>query len=156
MDKQPNNKSTPENPVGRFMVASGAVVELNNSRKILVIQRAKILDWQPNEWEIVYGRIDQYEDNKTGLLREVNEEIGLNDLQIVDVINVWHIFRGTKNIAQNELIGVTYWCKTNSSEIKLSKEHQDYKWVTPEEALELINMPRIKDDIYKFIQKRSI
>lgn len=112
MDKQPNNVSTKENPVGRFMVAVGAVIELGNTGKILLNQRNSNLDWQPNMWEIPYGRIDQFEDLDKGLKRGVKEETGIENLEILSVLTAWHIFRGTEKSAQNELIGITYHCRT--------------------------------------------
>ncbi|MCL4208397.1 NUDIX domain-containing protein [Patescibacteria group bacterium] len=153
---QPNNQSTKENPVGRFMVASGAVIEQNNTGKILLVQRASSLDWQPNEWEIMYGRIDQFEDTESGLKREVREEVGITDLEIVEVLTVWHIFRGSEKIAENELIGITYHCRTNQLEPVLSNEHQAFKWVTPEEALDLVKVDGIRRDIKKFGSKQLL
>ena len=154
-NKQPNNNTTSENPVGRFMVATGGIFELNNSRNILIIQRASHLDWHPNEWEIMYGRIDQFEDVESGLKRESKEELGLRDFEIIDISNVWHKFRGTEKIAQNDCIGITYWCRVTSPEVKLNSEHQSYKWVTPEEALSFIKIDGIREDIIKFIQLRD-
>lgn len=52
--QEPNNHSTKANPVGRFMVAVGAIIKLKGTEKILLIRRAKMQDWQPNEWEILY------------------------------------------------------------------------------------------------------
>ena len=155
MSKQPDNNSSTKNPVGRFMVATGAVIELKDSGKILIVQRAKDLDWQPNEWEITYGRIDQFENPEDGLKREISEEIGIQDIKVDDILTVWHIFRGGKKIVENDLIGITYWCKTDTEEVKLSSEHQDYKWVTPNEALEIISVEGIKRDVLKFIEKRD-
>ncbi len=150
---QPNNKATKENPVGRFMVACGAVIEKNSTGKILLIQRSADLDWQANEWEIIYGRIDQFEDPIAGLKREIKEEIGLLDVEIGQVLSVWHIFRGSEKTAENELIGITYHCRTKQEQPLLSKEHQNYKWVTPQEALELVKVDGIRRDINKFIEE---
>jgi len=151
--QQPNNQSTKENPVGRFMVASGALIEQGNTGKILLIQRASHLDWHPNEWEIMYGRIDQFEDTESGLKREVREEVGITDLEIVEVLKVWHMFRGSEKIAENELIGVTYHCRTKVLEPVLSDEHQAYKCVSPQEALESVQVDGIRRDIKKFISR---
>jgi 8-oxo-dGTP pyrophosphatase MutT (NUDIX family) len=155
MTQQPNNQSTTSNPVGRFMVASGAVIEKNSTGQILLIQRSSELDWHPNEWEIMYGRIDQFEDTEVGLRREVREEVGIKDLEIIDVLSVWHIFRGTEETAENELIGVTYRCRTSQDTPSLSSEHQSYKWVKPDEALQLVKVDGIRRDIQKFIEKYS-
>lgn len=132
------------------MVASGAVIEQAHTGKILLIQRAANLDWHPNEWEIIYGRIDQFEDTESGLRRELKEEVALTNVEIVDVLTVWHIFRGTEETAENELIGVTYHCRTNQTEPVLSNEHQAFAWVTPDEALQLVKVDGIKRDIEKF------
>ncbi len=153
--KQPNNRTSKENPVGRFMVASGAVIEQGSSGKILIIQRSADLDWHPNEWEILYGRIDQFEDTEAGLKREVHEEVGISELELIEVLTVWHIFRGTEQTAENELIGVTYHCRTTQSEPKLSHEHQNYKWVSPTEALGIVKVDGIKRDIIKFMEKSN-
>lgn len=153
--QQPSNISTKENPVGRFMVASGAVIELADTGKILVVQRSSSLDWHPDEWEILYGRIGQFEDTEEGLRREISEESGITDLEIIAVLTVWHIFRGTAETAENELIGITYHCKTVQTELKLSDEHRNYMWVTPEQALEMVKVSGIKRDILKYIESRS-
>lgn len=155
MENQPHNQSTEKNPVGRFMVASGAIIENIANGKILLIQRSGDLDWHPGEWEILYGRIDQFEDTVTGLKREVEEEVGISDLEVLEVLTVWHMFRGTVETAENELIGVTYHCRTSQTEITISDEHQTYRWVSPQEALDLVKIEGIRRDIKKFIENSS-
>ena len=152
MSAQPNNTHTVENPVGRFMVAVGAVIELRDSGKILMTQRSPRLDWKPGEWEIVYGRIDQFEGLELGLRREVKEEVGITDLQLVSILTAWHMYRGTEQTAQNELIGITYRCRTETESITLSDEHSAYKWVTPEEGVTLAKVDGIIRDIRAFIE----
>lgn len=154
MTTQPNNQSTKQNPVGRFMVATGAIIEHEKSGKILIIQRAFDQDWQAGEWEICYGRIDQFEDTVRGLQRELSEELGLTELNVGDVLSVWHIFRGPEK-AESELIGITYHCTTSTDDISLSHEHVAYRWVSPNEALELIKVDGIRRDIFKFIDKKA-
>ena len=100
-----NNKSTTDNPVGRFMVAVGAVIELEGTGKIQLNKRSAKLDWHPNEWEIIYGRIDQHEGPINGLKREIQEETGLEDIQIHEILSVWQIYRGQEEKPENELIG---------------------------------------------------
>jgi 8-oxo-dGTP pyrophosphatase MutT (NUDIX family) len=154
MIKNPDNTSSKTNPVGRFMVAAGAIIELRDTGKILIIQRDNKIDWQAGDWEICYGRIAQFEDLKTGLKREVAEEVGIKDIEILDVTRVWHMFRGTER-AENELIGITFHCKTNTEEVLLSKEHSRFQWLLPEQALEIIKNEGIKQDIIQFIEARN-
>ncbi len=148
---QPDNSNTAQNPVGRFMVAIGAVIEHKKTGKILVLKRAPTLDWRPGEWEIDYGRIAQFEGPEEGLKREVLEETGIQDLQVQGMLRVWHIYRGPK-AAENDLIGITYVCSTSQDEAVLSDEHSEWKWVTPQEALELITEEGIKVDINKYME----
>lgn len=152
MSKQPDNSSNKSNPVGRFMVAVGAMIELRETGKILINQRSAHLDWHPNDWEIIYGRIDQFEGLENGLRREVKEEVGIDDLEIITVLRAWRIFRGSEQSAENELIGITYRCRTQTEAIKLSKEHQNYQWVTPQEALKIVSESGIRQDIERFIK----
>lgn len=147
--KDPNNKSTAKNPVGRFMVAVGAIIELQNTGKILILKRSVNLDWHAGEWEIHYGRIAQFEGLENSLEREVQEETGIIDIEIVKPLTVWHIFRGSKK-AENELIGITYHCRTKTEKVKLSNEHSEYRWVTPATALKLIKIEGIRKDVENY------
>jgi 8-oxo-dGTP pyrophosphatase MutT (NUDIX family) len=150
----PNNHSTSENPVGRFMVAVGAVIEHPPTGTILLVQRSSQLDWHPDEWEITYGRLDQFEDALTGLKREVREELGITDLEIGRVLSTWHIFRGEKS-AHNELIGITFHCTSLTQEAHISDEHQRYAWVSPVEALKLITIEGIARDVSRFMDLKA-
>lgn len=152
--QEPNNHSTKANPVGRFMVAVGAIIKLKGTEKILLIRRAKMQDWQPNEWEILYGRIDQFEDLPTGLRREAKEETSLTDLEIGPILTNWHIYRGSKT-SHNEVIGLTFVCETAQSEVKLSFEHSEYQWIEPQKAVKLIKVDGIRKDVEKYLQTIS-
>lgn len=150
--QQPNNHSTAQNPVGRFMVAVGAIIEHAETHKILIIQRTASLDWQAGKWELLYGRIDQFEDAQTGLRREVSEETGITDLEIGEALRVWHIFRGPE-LVDNELIGITFHCITHQDAVTISAEHDDYAWVTPEEAFNRTNVEGVKEDVRNYMKK---
>jgi len=150
---EPNNNSTKQNPVGRFMVAVGAIIELEGTGKILLNKRSSKLDWHPNEWEIMYGRIDQHEGPINGLKREISEETGITDIKVGEVIRVWHIYRGQEESAQNELIGITYHVTTKQEEVSISEEHDEFGWFTPEEALEMVKVEGIRVDVSRFVNK---
>jgi len=71
-------------------------------------------------------------------------------LEICKVLTVWHIFRGKEKSANNELIGITFHCKVDTDEIKLSAEHSDYKFASPKEALNEVKQEGIRRDILAF------
>jgi 8-oxo-dGTP diphosphatase len=141
------------NQIGRFLVATGAIIENSNTGKMLLLKRSDEKDFSAGIWEYVTGRLHQFEEPAAGLRREVMEEAGI-EIEIVKPISVFHIFRGEKT-AENELVGIMYWCKTDSEEIKLSEEHSGFRWVTTDEALELISKPSMQADIKAFIKERS-
>jgi 8-oxo-dGTP pyrophosphatase MutT (NUDIX family) len=146
MNKNPNNTNTENNPVGRFMVAAGGVLELDHTGKILLVKRSSTLDWHPGEWEITYGRLAQFEDVEMGLRREIGEELGCTDISVGTVLRIWHIFRGER-APESELIGITYSCKTQTETVRLSDEHSEFAWVTPDQALTMVTVEGIKEDI---------
>ena len=87
--------------------------------------------------------------------KEVKEETGLSTVNIVKPIDVSHYFRGEKN-ADNEMVVITYWCETTSDEVILSTEHNKYRWVSPEEALSLIEDAPLKRNIQRFLEEKNI
>lgn len=142
------------NQEGKFMIGIGAIIEHSRSGKILLLHRSPSIDFASDQWDDVGGRMRQFETPEEALHREVKEETGLNDVKIVKPIDISHYFRGDK-IADNEMIVITYWCETTSSEIILSTEHDSYQWVSPEEALSLVEDPPLKRNILRFIEEKG-
>jgi 8-oxo-dGTP pyrophosphatase MutT (NUDIX family) len=151
----PDNRNTQQNPVGRFMVAAGAIIELGTTGKILITQRHHHLDWHPGEWELMYGRIAQGETPEQGLRREMKEELGIEAFDILSVVRIWHIYRGSEK-PENECVGITYHCRTNSEQVSLSDEHETYQWIDPEAALPLMHVEGIRHDVEAFIARRNV
>lgn len=137
----------PVGGIGHFMVAVGAIIELENTDQILLMRRTDTFN--KNEWEVVYGRIDQGEDLETGLRREITEETGITQLNIIDCLSHWHMYRG-KETPDNEIIGVTYVCRTNQPDLQISTEHTEYQWMSLEEALGLVKVEGIKRNLVEY------
>ncbi len=139
--------------IGKFIVGVGAILENTKTGKILLLKRSPKKDFAPNIWEEVTGRMEQFEDPLTALKREVKEETGIENFEVVKPLVVRHFFRGTEELAENEMMIIVYWCKTDQTEIKLSWEHTEYKWLTPEEALESADFPAVKEEIEAYIKE---
>lgn len=139
---------------GRFMVAVGALIENTKTGKILLIQRTRKADFAPGIWEPITGRMKQFEELEEALRREVREETGIRDLQIVKPLTVSHFFRGER-VAEQEIILILYWAQTGADEVVLSDEHEAYQWVSPQEALSLTAYPGFVEDIEAFIKERK-
>lgn len=130
--------------IGRFLGGIGALIHDPANKTYLLLRRASAKDFGAGNWECVTGRVDQGEGFETALYREVREEIGL-DVQIEFMIGTSHFYRGSA-ISENELIGVIYCCSTTTPQaIQLSHEHAEYQWLTPQDALVLLDTSRPSD-----------
>lgn len=138
--------------VGQFTFCVAAILE-NPEGEILLIKRAP--DNPPeNVWDVVGGAVEQFEDPFDGLKREVVEETGIADFEIVKALDVFHWYQEDPKW---DMIGLTFWCKTETTEVVLSSEHVEYKWLKPEKALELSNHEIVTSNIEKFIvEKRRL
>jgi 8-oxo-dGTP diphosphatase len=139
--------------IGKFQVAVGAIIEHTTTHKILLLKRSKKKDFSGGIWEYITGRMNQFEEPLDALAREVMEESGLT-IKVVKPISTYHLFRGEK-VAQNELVGIMFWCRSTSSQVRLSKEHTEFKWVTPTVALKMITKPSMQEDIKAYIRNNS-
>jgi len=137
---------------GHFLVGQGGIIEYKDTGKILITHRSDNKDYMAGVWDYPSGRLHQFETPADGLKREMLEETGL-EVEVIKPVRITHFFRG-EECAENELVFIAYWCRSNTMEIELNDEATEFKWVTPEEALELVQLEGIKDDINAFIKNR--
>jgi 8-oxo-dGTP diphosphatase len=145
--------TTPDPKVGKCMIGVGCIMEHIPSGKILCLLRDRA-SFNKQKWELMYGRIDQHEELFEAVQREVKEEIGLEVFTIERLLRVWHFYRGEKQ-AETEIHGFTFHCTTTTQEITLSDEHSEYRWADPSEALELITVEGVREDIRFFMENRN-
>lgn len=119
-------------------VSQKAVI-LREDGKILAIRRSNTHPLRPKGWDIPGGDLEFGEDARAGMRREIAEETGLevSDLKVVDAIS-WTNDRG------EFWVTIYYTAKTKTDQVKLSWEHDDFAWVTPEEFQQLDALPRVK------------
>ena len=105
----------------KIKVAAKAFVLKDNN--ILLIKRSLSQTEGKIVWDIPGGGIEEGESFEDALHREIMEEVGLK-VKICDTIRAW-------NFKQEDgmTYGISFLTKYLSSEIKLSDEHEDYKWV---------------------------
>jgi len=119
-----------ENDNKKFIVAQKAII-YNGDGKILAIRRSEKSP-RPLTWDLPGGNLEFGEELISSVLREIEEETGikvgelflLNVFENLDSINLFRVTIGYKTKAKN----------TN---VTLSHEHIDFKWVTPEEFTKL-------------------
>lgn len=122
-----------------IVVALKAIIVHNN--KVLIIKRSKTDPMIPGIWEFVGGKLEFGENLEDGLKREILEETGLKvtiEKMLFATTFQTHEYR--------QVVIITYLCFSNTKEIQLSFEHDDYKWAGKKELLKLITK-RMANDI---------
>jgi len=124
-------------PIGRFFAGVGALLRRPSDGRYLVLKRSEAKDAGAGTWECISGRVDQGEGFTEAVHREVGEELGLQ-VQIDLIVGTEHFYRGEVK-PENELLLVQFCCSVQEpAEIQLSWEHSEYRWVTAQEAEDLL------------------
>jgi 8-oxo-dGTP diphosphatase len=109
------------------LILSTKVLILDDERRILVIQRSMASKGNPGKWDFPGGKIDPGETLEQGLLREVAEETGL-------CIRLGRVLGATESESPARRIAyLILEAHLVSGEVKLSDEHDVFRWVTPGE-----------------------
>lgn len=126
--------------------ATSAIV-LNDKDEILFLKRSDDDDFQPGGWDMPGGGLEYGEKPENGVKREVKEETGLS----IDIVKV--LAANTYLMNGVHRLDITYLCTVkDSSELELSPEHVDYKWIKYENIDDLDLNDYIKR-IYKSAKK---
>ena len=118
---------------------SQKAIVFNEEGKFLTLHRTSTAPSNPDKWDFPGGDLDFGEDAIEGITREIKEEAGLEvkDLKPFDI---------ESNIYEDEEFWVTiaYTAKVIVDKVVLSFEHDEFKWVTPEEFLKLESPDKLK------------
>ncbi len=132
-----------------FIVKDGKVLLLRESTKYA---DGTNLD----KWIEPGGRVQPGEHFKEGLLREIKEETGL----LVDIVAPFYVdeWRPSVRGEQWQIIGTFFVCYPQSGDIILGEDHEEYRWLSPEEAKALPLAPetaRAFDELKKWLGANS-
>jgi len=120
-------------------------VIVNSDNKILLLQRSDKTS-SPHSWDFGGGGVDKSENPVDSAIREAKEETGLN----IHDLRPLTTYLDTESKDEAVIIGFT--AHTNSSDVKLSWEHEAFRWLTREELNEM-QLPDLHDSIRKaFLQ----
>lgn len=100
-------------------------------------------------WDLPKGHIEKGEKEIDTVKREVKEETGLENIEVVEGfkehIKYFFRFQG-KTIFK---IVTFYLAKSKTKDVKISFEHTDYKWLPYEQALEKLTFQNAKGILIK-------
>jgi 8-oxo-dGTP pyrophosphatase MutT (NUDIX family) len=108
-----------------------------------------LLKYGLGHWEFVKGHKEENETDEQTILRELEEETGITDAQIIPRFKEKYDYsfnfqrqRIHKNIN-------CYLIKSNTREVTISYEHEDFEWLTFQKALKRVSF----DNARKLLRK---
>jgi nucleoside triphosphatase len=122
-------------------VAVKAVIQNKDGKFLIVCEN--------HRWQGVGGRLEKGEKLEDGLRRETKEETGITDLEIGTVIHVDEWFAKPEGDLKH-IVALFFLCKTKTSKVILSDEHNEFAWIAPDE------LEKYGDDIEKEIKEAII
>jgi len=129
----------------------GAKGVIHNNGKVLLLRESGNYEEgaQSGKWDVAGGRIEPEETVREGLIREIKEESGLTIVPgpLLGVFDGFPIIKGEKC----HVVRLYFLCETMSEEIILSNDHDQFRWVEPKSAKDLLLM----DDIAEMLQKAA-
>lgn len=121
-------------------VAAKAVIT-NDKGQVLIVRESGTYEDGTNigSYGIPGGRLNVGEAYEDGLKREVKEETGLTVEPLYPIyVGEW---RPQIKGVPHQIVAIFTVCKAKTKEVKLSEEHDDYKWINPRQVSKFNIMP---------------
>ncbi|MCH8003291.1 MAG: NUDIX domain-containing protein [Nanoarchaeota archaeon] len=120
--------------------SAGAIVFIKEKEPIYLL-----LHYEAKHWDFPKGNIEKGEKDQETVKREIEEETGIKDIEIVkdfkEKIQYYFKFK-------DELINKTvifYLAKTKTKQVKLSFEHIGSEWLPYDKAIEKLTFKNAKE-----------
>jgi len=118
-----------------FLISLKAIITLNGATLIL-----RIADTS-DQWELPGGLLEMDEPLTDGLIREVLEETGLA-VSVGKIVAAWDAqvdpftFRDSRMLNVRVIL-IAYLCTTSEETVKISDEHDAFRWVPNDELIHI-------------------
>ena len=118
----------------------------------------KLFLMKSHKWKGQYvmpgGHIELGESMEQALKREIMEETGL-DIYDIEFIGFQEFIFDDTFWERKHFIFFDYACKTDSTDVTLNSEAQEYVWIAVEDVLKLQLDPFTKKAINKYLKKKT-
>lgn len=130
-------------------VSAGAIVFKRNSHIEYLLLYRKANPPFKESWDFPRGNIEEDESEIQAVTREIKEETGIGYLKFIKGFreSVEFFYRKEGKLIRKTII--YYLAETNSKEVKISKEHDDYAWLPIDEALAKLKHKSSKERLEK-------
>jgi len=125
----------------------------DQAENFLTLQRSSDSASNSDKWDFAGGNVLYGQNAMDSLASEIIEETGISDYSEPLPIHILGNMLDDRGIYQ---IYIGYCCTAITSEVKISHEHQDYRWVDIEEFLELDANPLLKETVSKLSQYKKL
>jgi len=125
--------------------SAGIVLFRNDSNK----NEFLLLNYPQGHWDFIKGKVEKNETTHETALRETKEETGISNIEFIDGFEEWveYDFRFKKEDIHKKVI--FFLAKTNEKNVKLSHEHNDYLWLTYNDAMKKTTFENAKNVLTK-------
>lgn len=138
-------------PKQQFPEPTAGALIFNQEGKLFLMKSHK---WR-DKYVIPGGHVELGEKIEDALRREIKEETGL-DIDDIEFICFQEFIFDDAFWKKKHFLFLDYACKTNSKEVKLNSEGQEYIWVSLEEALKLPIEPFTRRLIEEYMKKKRL
>ncbi|MGD0423985.1 MAG: NUDIX domain-containing protein [Candidatus Bathyarchaeia archaeon] len=108
-----------------------------------------LLHYEGGHWDFVKGHVEKGENERETTLRETEEETGITDLKFIEGYreSISYFYRRAGRTVRKEV--VFYLLETNTEQVRLSREHVGFDWLTYDRAMERLTYKNAKDTLQK-------
>lgn len=124
-------------------VQTHVVREGPHGTEYLVLKRADNETRYPGLWQVVTGGIESGESAIDAARRELQEETGLEAQQLFAAPIVASFFDARRDVIH--LVPVFAALVPRDAQPRLSEEHQEFRWLTYDQAMEILVFPSHHD-----------
>jgi bis(5'-nucleosidyl)-tetraphosphatase len=122
----------------------GAVIFRRNGAN-----RYLLLHYEGGHWDFVKGHVETGENERQTTLRETEEETGITDLTFIEGYRepISYYYRRAGRTVRKEV--VFFLLETKTEQVRLSREHVGFDWLSYDRAMERLTYKNAKDILQK-------
>jgi ADP-ribose pyrophosphatase YjhB (NUDIX family) len=101
-------------------------------------------------WSLPKGRLEQGEDEKTAALREIEEETGLKQLELIKELGTYSRYKISKDgkgsdVSVKKTITIFLFRTSEEKLAPTDPAHSEARWVEPEKVTDFLSNPKDKE-----------
>jgi dATP pyrophosphohydrolase len=128
-----------------FRIVEVVVFRIEKTPEFLILRRSDKDKIYPGLWQIVSGGIKRGEKAYEAAMREVQEETGIKPKRLYNT-PLTNTFYFSSNDSVN--VSPVFAAEVEGgTEVKISSEHRDFRWLRKDEAISLLVWPGQKEAI---------